>query len=144
MVERSKDWFEQAKRDLENARWELKGRFYEWSCFSAQQSAEKALKAVFQKMGGTAWGHSVRDLLLGLARAFGIDVGENLLNEGSYLDRFYIPARYPNGWPDKAPKDFITSEEAETAISYSRDILKFCEDILAGQEGGPPSPEGDS
>ena len=50
-MERSKDWLEQAISDLEHARSDLKHGFYNWACFSAQQSAEKGLKAVFQKMG---------------------------------------------------------------------------------------------
>ncbi len=36
---------------------------YEWACFAAQQGAEKAVKAVFQKIGAEAWGHSVTVLL---------------------------------------------------------------------------------
>lgn len=42
-MERSRDWIEQAKSDLEIG-------FYEWACFSSQQAAEKGVKAVFQKM----------------------------------------------------------------------------------------------
>ena len=53
----------QAVRDLENAKHELAGRYYEWSCFIAQQAAEKAVKAVFQKLGAEAFGHSVTGLL---------------------------------------------------------------------------------
>ncbi len=47
MVERSKDWMDQAEGDLEHAKNDLKSGFYDWACFSAQQSAEKAVKAVF-------------------------------------------------------------------------------------------------
>ena len=50
-------------RVCEHARQDVSGGFHEWACFSAQQSAEKAVKAVFQKAGGDAWGHSVADLL---------------------------------------------------------------------------------
>ena len=49
MVERSADWLRQARRDLENAEYELEGGFYEWACFLSQQAAEKAVKAVFQR-----------------------------------------------------------------------------------------------
>ena len=63
MVERSADWLAQAKRDLENARYEMTGQFYEWACFLCQQSAEKAVRAVYQKMGAEAFGHSVAGLI---------------------------------------------------------------------------------
>jgi len=33
MVERSLDWLKQAKRDLENAEYEIKGGFYEYAAF---------------------------------------------------------------------------------------------------------------
>ena len=62
-MERSADWIEQARGDLEHARHDLAGAYFEWACFSAQQAAEKAVKAVFQKLGSEAWGHSVADLL---------------------------------------------------------------------------------
>jgi len=67
-MERSRDWMEQAKSDLDHARSDMEHGFYEWACFSAQQSAEKAVKAVFQKMGAEAWGHSVADLLEELSK----------------------------------------------------------------------------
>jgi HEPN domain-containing protein len=63
-VERSKDWLDEAEGDLAHAQNDLKGGFYNWACFSAQQAAEKACKAVFQRMGAEAWAHSVADLSL--------------------------------------------------------------------------------
>jgi len=62
-VERSEDWMEEAQGDLEHGKNDLESGYYNWACFSAQQSAEKALKAVFQKLGAESWGHSVGDLL---------------------------------------------------------------------------------
>ena len=62
-MERSKDWLYQAQGDLEHARSDLERGYHEWACFSAQQAAEKAVKAVFQRMGCEAWGHSIADLL---------------------------------------------------------------------------------
>lgn len=129
MAERSGDWIAQARRDLENARWELKGEFFEWASFSAQQAAEKAIKAVYQRLGGLAFGHSTRELLIGLREK--INPPEALLEKAAFLDRLYIPSRYPNGWPSGSPMDYINKEDAERAISYSRTILEFCQDILA-------------
>jgi HEPN domain-containing protein len=42
--EEARRWFLQAHYDLEAARWNLKGGFYNTVCFLAQQGAEKALK----------------------------------------------------------------------------------------------------
>lgn len=60
-MERSKDWIDEAEGDLNHAKNDMEGKFYNWACFSAQQSAEKAVKAAFQKMGTEAWGHSVAE-----------------------------------------------------------------------------------
>ena len=66
MPERSKDWITQAERDLESAKAQRKDSFFEWSCFISQQAAEKAVKAVYQKHQGEAWGHSITELFRGL------------------------------------------------------------------------------
>ena len=135
MPERSADWLRQAKKDLENASWEVKGGFFEWACFSAQQAAEKAIKAVYQKLGGVAWGHSVYNLLRGLQEK--VSVPEELLRVGQKLDRYYIPARYPNGWEAGIPHEYFTEEEAREAIRGAGEIIRFCEDLLAGPRRGP-------
>lgn len=129
MPERSQDWFRQAKRDLESARKQLEGGFFEWACFIAQQSAEKAVKAAYQKLGADAWGHSVSDLLKGLTEK--LEVVDDLIDRARQLDKFYIPARYPNGWASGSPAEYITKEDAENAICDSEKILQFCDGILA-------------
>ena len=59
VASRHGDWLKQGERDLAHARRSLEQGDYEWACFAAQQGAEKAVEAVFQKAGGMAWGHSV-------------------------------------------------------------------------------------
>lgn len=63
MVDRSKDWFAQAERDLEHAKSSQKEGRHEWACFAVQQSAEKAAKALHLFMKQEAWGHVVERLL---------------------------------------------------------------------------------
>jgi HEPN domain-containing protein len=130
MPERSKDWMKQAQRDLESARAQLKDNFFEWACFIAQQAAEKAVKSVIQKAGGEAWGHSVTDLLQAVGeRAV---VPDDLLEMAKQLDKFYIPARYPNGWVSGTPGEYITEKDAQDAVGHSEKILQFCSSLLAG------------
>jgi HEPN domain-containing protein len=129
MPERSTDWIGQAERDLSMAEQAANSGFPEWACFISQQAAEKALKAVFQKAGGTAWGHSVADLLRGLEKKYSIPDG--LVKEGRSLDRWYVQARYPNGFPAGKPGDYVDSEDAEHAINGARRILQFCKGLLA-------------
>jgi len=51
LVERSKDWLNQTDRDIRQAEASLRDELYEWSCFAAQQAAEKAVKALIQRLG---------------------------------------------------------------------------------------------
>jgi HEPN domain-containing protein len=60
------DWLRQAQPDLAHAQRAAEDEDYEWSYFAAQQGAEKALKAVYQRLGAVAWGHSVTNLLTNL------------------------------------------------------------------------------
>ncbi|MGQ9477638.1 MAG: HEPN domain-containing protein [Candidatus Bipolaricaulia bacterium] len=105
-MERSRDWLDQAEGDLEHAKSDLEGGYSDWACFSSQQAAGKAVKAVFQKMGAEAWGHSVADLLQELAHRE--PVPEELVKGGLELDKAYIPARYPNAHPSGSPRRAIT------------------------------------
>jgi len=129
MVERSKDWIDQAEGDLKHAEHDLQGGFYDWACFSAQQSAEKAVKAVFQKIGAEAWGHSVYDLMVELRKNF--MVPDELLNLALELDKAYIPTRYPNVHPSGSPRRRYTQNEAKRLINYAKKIFEFCKSLLS-------------
>jgi len=129
MTERSKDWIDEAEWDLEHAKSDMERGYYNWACFSAQQAAEKAVKAVFQKMGAEAWGHSVADLLNELSLK--VEVPEGLVNGALELDKAYIPARYPNAHPSGSPRRRYTKEEARRLIEHCEEIVKFCSSLLS-------------
>ena len=128
-MERSKDWLDEAQGDLDHARNDVQGGFYNWACFSAQQAAEKAVKAAFQRMGAEAWGHSVADLLKELAKKHAIP--EGLSDEALELDKAYIPTRYPNAHPSGSARSRYTKKEAMMLIGYAERIVKFCSDLLS-------------
>ncbi len=119
-MRRHADWFRQAQRKLDSARWDIKGEFYEDACFSAQQAAELAAKALLESQGRIELGHSVYQLL----HAAG-DVPPDLLDAARVLDRYYIPTRYPNGFPAGAPMDFYDLATAEDAVKRADTILGF-------------------
>ena len=128
-MERSRDWMDQAEGDLRHARNDVQGEFYDWACFSAQQAAEKAVKAVFQRMGAEAWGHSVADLLGELGKQHAVP--ERLREAGLELDKAYIPTRYPNAHPSGAPRTRYTRTEATRLINHAAEIFQFCSDLLS-------------
>ncbi len=129
MVDRSRDWFRQAERDLEQARECRASGRHEWACFAAQQAAEKAVKALHLGLGQEAWGHVVAKLLRELPES--VQVPEDLIEKGKVLDNFYIPARYPNGHPGGAPFEHYGPLQSGEAIRYAGEILAFVRDEMA-------------
>ena len=128
MPNRAQDWFRQAQADFQHAKNSLISGDYEWSCFAAQQAAEKAVKAVFLDRGLEAWGPTVSALLGELGGH--VAVTESLVGSAKALDKHYIPTRYPNGFDSGAPTDFYTRLEAEAALGHAEEILGFCQNHL--------------
>ena len=121
MSDRAEDWLAQASRDLEQAMASRAEERHEWACFAAQQSAEKAVKALHLALGQEAWGHVVARLLAELPFA----VDQNLVEKGKVLDNFYVPTRYANGHPEGAPFEHYGPLQSGEAINYAREILEF-------------------
>jgi len=128
MVDRSKDWFAQAERDLDHAKSSQKEGRHEWACFAAQQSAEKAAKALHLSLKQEAWGHVVARLLTELP----ISVPQDLSDKAKVLDGFYIPTRYANGHPEGAPFEHYGIIQSQDAIKYASEILEFVRFQMAG------------
>jgi HEPN domain-containing protein len=118
------DWFRQAEADLAAARDSLAAGHFEWACFTAQQAAEKAVKALFLHRGMDAWGHTITPLLGNLPAEDRPE--EDIVTCAKVLDKHYIPTRYPNGLDSGAPADFYTRPEAEAACDCARKIIDFC------------------
>ncbi len=130
-MNRWRDWLEQARRDLKKAELDINHEFFEWACFTAQQSAEKAIKALGMKIGVDLWGHSLTEMLRLLEDK--MDIPESVKDFARLLDRYYIPTRYPNGFASGKPADYFTRKEAEDAVSAAREILRFCESGISEQ-----------
>lgn len=120
----------QAKRDLQHARNDLHGGYFEWACFSAHQAGEKAVKALFQHLHGEARGHSITGLLKALARRAAIP--KELQGAGLRLDRLYIPTRHANSFASGAPADYLDEKDARETIGDAVAIVDFCEGRIPG------------
>lgn len=106
--------------------------FYEWACFTAQQSAEKVLKGLALNLGITIWGHSLNELLVILNES--ISIGREIKDMGKLLDIYYIPTRYPNGFSSGKPADYFTEKQAQEAVDAADNIARFCESFLFRQK----------
>lgn len=119
----------QALRDLEQARDSRGAGRHEWACFAAQQSAEKAVKALHLHLGQEAWGHVIAKLLVELPPSATAPKG--LVEKGRVLDNFYIPPRYPNSHPEGAPFEHYGPLQSEQAIQYAGEIAEFVRSQMA-------------
>jgi HEPN domain-containing protein len=127
MTDRSKDWFNQAQRDLEQAESSQAEGRHEWACFAAQQSAEKSVTALHLVLKQEAWGHVVSRLLNELP----LTIPEELIDKAKVLDGLYIPTRFANGHPEGAPFENYGKIQSRDAIEYAREILEFVRSQMA-------------
>lgn len=125
-------WLEQARRDLDDARYAGRGRRWNLTCFLAQQAAEKALKGYLYGRGAEAvWGHSVAELCHDAA-AHDTAFAE-IRAEAAALDQYYIPTRYPNGLPGGIPAEAYTEADAERALARAAIVI----DLVASKMRSP-------
>jgi len=116
-VRRTEDWLKQAEKDLEEAEYARRGKYYELCCFLSQQCAEKAVKALLQSKGIERRGHSVTHLLQ--------DAPIEIAECASYLDRQYAPSRYPDVYDEGAPFEYYSEKDAEECVNCAIKILNW-------------------
>lgn len=114
-MEDSEKWLEQAIKDLDTAKYNLKGGKKEAGVFFLQQSAEKALKAVYIKKFKKLY--KIHDLVLLSKR---INAPKEILEYCKYLNPAYQYTRYP----DVSPVDNL-EELSNKFVNYAEEILKW-------------------
>lgn len=127
MPNRSKDWFAQAERDLEQAESSQREGRHEWACFAAQQAADKAVKALHLARGQEAWGHVIARLLQELPDPPPPD----LIDKAKVLDAFHIATRYANGHPEGPPFEHYGAIQSHDAITYAGEIITYARTEMA-------------
>lgn len=141
-MNRYRDWIEQAERDLGRANLDIKYKYYEWACFTTQQSAEKSVKALCMLLGLEVWGHSITNMVKLLKKR--IQIPKNLVEFAQMLDTFYIPTRYPNGFSVGKPSDYYNKKVAEGALDAAEGIFRFCKIYINKQTKASSKAEKDS
>jgi len=126
-MNRYQDWLDQAERDLSRAAIDIQYEYWEWACFTAQQAAEKAVKALLMNRGYSVWGHAITPMLRGLAE---IETPSTIIGHAQLLDAHYIPTRYPNGFAEGKPADYYNEQKAQEGVDAATEIIRFCKDHL--------------
>jgi HEPN domain-containing protein len=115
-----REWLRRAKLNLARSQNLLEDADYEDYCFDAQQTAEKAIKAVFIRHGLSVKRiHDLRQLLTILAGA-GIRVPKYLM-AADRLTRYAAETRYPGFSPP------IRKLEYQRAVRIARRVLEWAE-----------------
>jgi HEPN domain-containing protein len=84
-MQRSQDWLNEARAELRAGHALLTGQHWSWCCFTCQQAAEKALKAVCEHFRAPQFGHNM-NLLLQAIETF-VAVTESLRMAWARLNR---------------------------------------------------------
>jgi|WetSurMetagenome_2_1015567.scaffolds.fasta_scaffold334021_3 HEPN domain-containing protein len=119
MKEETERWIEKSENDLEHGESSMKLEHYDWAQLAAQQSAEKALKAVLIEKGiGLIKTH---DLVM-LARKS--NAPKEILEKAAMLNSFYKPSRYPDVEIFLEETELISA--AKEGLESASLILKWC------------------
>ena len=126
-------WWLTAREDLDAAKILHAAGKFSHACFLAQQSAEKAMKALWFSSDHDPWGHSIQKLVLEFPQQSKLQSMNDWVTHAAYLDKFYIPARYPNGLPDLTPSQVYISQDAEQAIEKANFFLEQTRKLIKGK-----------
>ena|SRR5215211_3734592 len=110
-------WWLTAQEHLEVAKTLHEAGKFSHACFLSQQSSEKAMKALSLSIDANPWGHSI----------------QKWIEYAAYLDKFYIPTRYPNGLPDLTPGQVYISQDSAQAIEKAAFFLNEIHKLIKSQ-----------
>ena len=130
-------WLRTAEDDLRAAHALIEAGLPAHACFAAQQSGEKAVKALWYLAGEDPWGHSIMKLVAGLPQRDDMADIALWMEKAAGLDKFYIPTRYPNGLPDLTPGQVYLRADAEAGIAMASFLLDAAREMLAAEDETP-------
>lgn len=124
-------WLAQSNYDLNAAKVSMKAGFYEWACFQAEQSAEKALKSVIVYNGKSAPKLHKLGVLVGIIKNIdqrfrGIHIDISQLQSYTFITRypFLVPGSF------ETPHDYINRDDAEICINKATVIYNLIRELL--------------
>lgn len=129
-MNRPEEWLLSAELDLKAAKASLKEGVPNIACFLSQQAAEKVLKAAILTQNEKVPKVHALDELLNLAQITNPKLKE-FENEILFLDKFYVPTRYPDAFPGSLPEGLPSEETAQHAIELAQEVLDNVKSALA-------------
>lgn len=124
-------WIRDAEDTLHNAEENFRlVKAYHLVCFLAEQSVQKALKAVLYFDGSRFIRiHSVSELIRTVSQKRPEFLP--LREEAGVLDQYYLTTRYPDAVAEPAiPSEIFTKEQAEGALRIARAIFEMSKALI--------------
>lgn len=123
--EEYKLWLEKAIDDLKWTQANIQGKIFYGACFTAQQAAEKALKAyIIYKTGKFG---KIHDLVKLIDNCAVYDKDFIVYRQKiAKLSFYYVQSRYP----DITEIDIYNKEEAEEAYSLAEELISFIKEKI--------------
>ena len=91
------------------------------------------MKALWFAIDSDPWGHSIQKLVMQFPRQDMLPDAQNWLTQAAYLDKFYIPTRYPNGLPDLTPSQVYNAQDSTQAIERAEFFLEESRKLLEAE-----------
>lgn len=123
-------WIKEAEYTFYQAERTLKDNAYNLACFLAEQTSQKALKAVLY-LGGARFitTHSIKELVKEISKKH--PEFTELADKGALLDQYYLSSRYPDAVPEPAiPSEIFIKKQAEEAVDIAREIFELCKKMI--------------
>jgi len=124
-VQRAADWFGEALAELRASRDLCATGHWSWCCFTSQQAAEKALKAICEHFRSPQFGHNLNVLIDAVEQHVRVD--NSIRTACARLNRYYIPTRYPDAFPQGVPAEQYFESDAHQALDDAEQIVRFAE-----------------
>lgn len=124
MIKEVENWLRQAKDDLEKAEDNLKDNHLDGAAFFAQQSVEKALKALLIENKGSF--PKIHDVVA-LSRM--ANAPYEIIGKCKVIVPYYTETRYPD-FSEKIPAESFSKKEIEEVIKFSEEVLKWVKKSL--------------
>jgi HEPN domain-containing protein len=91
-------------------------------CFHSQQAVEKSLKALYLHYFATVpKTHNIEVVFTKLKKK--IPEISKFEEKIRYLNKFYVPTRYPDALPGSLPEGLPKPDEAKIAVEFAKEIL---------------------
>jgi HEPN domain-containing protein len=118
------NWLRQAEDDLEKSKDNFEDSHFDGAAFFAQQTAEKALKALLIKK--TRAFPKIHDVVA-LSRM--ADAPDNIIESCKVIAPYYTETRYPD-LSEKIPAEAFSKEEVNEVIQLAGEVLKWAKKSL--------------